>query len=383
MEKRNFISRWIDSAVSKSTTVPYECVSHDPGSYLKRNGKLKVVKKYLHKLMKLFLAGQLGLERKQAPENATILWLYTGKRNFGDANMELSGRALLKDRGVRIDLLTLPNLFHLFGEDDIFEKVYTDIKDVDPKRYDFIILSEFNHRSIRLKVKYFKTVPYACLFGFFDGPARNQTCFSFAGVNSVFKLGLTQKEIEAVAKPYVGASENTIESARKLIPDVPYIAISVGGIDPYRSYRHWPEFIHLYDTQGAPPFPQKIILVGSENGRDMSGQIAAETFSNVSVESYVGKLSILQTREIIANAIAFVGCDGGLLHVAHSTSTPSVSLFSAGEPHHLWLTRQCNSMPLQSEGEDSLIRPEDILARLSMLLHSKTSELRNGAGVRG
>lgn len=367
-----FAEKWVASIVSQSTQIPYPCVAYDAASYTQATPAYKIIKKYLHKYLTLKLFGQLALERNRVPAGANILWLYTGKRNFGDANLELSGRALLKGRKINIDLFTLPNLKELFKEDDIFANVFSSLDEIRRRKYDFILLPEFNHRSIKLKIKLFKNLPYACLFRFFDGPARNQTCFSHAAINSIFSLGLSQDEIYESAKPYLHNTKETANSVSHLIPHEGFLAVSIGGIDPYRSYRFWPEFLRLLDQ--APPheaMPANIVLVGSNNGLEMETLILKNAFQRLRIQSCVGKLSILQTREIISKSRAFVGCDGGLLHVAHSTSTPSISLFSNREPHRMWLTPQCRSLPVQSPGEDSLIPPEDILENLRKLLSAQ------------
>jgi len=197
------------------------------------------------------------------------------------------------------------------------------------------VLPEFNHRCIKLKINLFKNLPYVCLFRFFDGPPRNQIYFSYAAISSIFNLGITDDEIDATAKPYLCSSDETAESISHLIPDKEFLALSIGGIDPHRSYRRWPEFLRLLDTAAPEIFPKTIVLVGSDNESEMEKIISATDFKRLDIRSCVGKLSLLQTREVISRAQAFIGCDGGLLHVAHSTSTPSVSLFSNREPHHM------------------------------------------------
>jgi heptosyltransferase-2 len=296
-----------------------------------------------------------------------------GKRNFGDANMDISGRALLKGLGYDIDLFTHPNLHELFGEDDVFSHVFSNVEDIKERSYDFVLLSEFNHPSIRFKTKHFRNLPFACLFRFFYGPARNQTCFSYAAVNRLFNLKLSPAEIETAAKPYLHHHADTEQSISHVVPGQPYLAISIGGRDADRSYRHWPEFLRLLDEQTASGIPRSVMLLGSDNGLEMDKAIARNSYKNLVIQSQVGKLSLLQSRVLIAHAAAFIGCDGGLMHVAHSTSTPSVTLFRLQEPHHLWLTRSCHSRPIQSSGEDSEIAPEQILHELLITLNLQTS----------
>lgn len=380
----NKISQLINTAISRTVTIPHTGVAHDPESFLAQTPKTQIVKKYLHKYLNLKFRGQISLHRNQVQKGAKILWIYLGKRNFGDANMDISGRALLKNKGYDIDLFTLPNLHELFGQDDVFNHVYSNLGEVIRNQYDFILLSEYNLPTIRFKAKYFNKLPFTCLFGYFLGPARNQTCFSYAAINAAFDLKLTAAEIENLAKPYLNTHPEVARTVLRLVPEEPFLTISVGGRDADRSYRHWPAFLHLLDQTSSAEIPRTIVLLGSDNGLEMAGQIEQETFSRLKIQSCVGQLSLLQSREIISKARTFVGCDGGLMHVAHSTQTPSVTLFRAQEPHHLWLTKSCYSSPIQSAGEDSAIPPEQILDQLKISLqHYPEQTAKSKIGVSG
>ncbi len=375
----NFIRSPIDVAVSSSVNIPLEGVAHDPRSYLAVTSRISIFKKYLHKYLRLWLGGQISLERTSVPQNARILWIYLGKRNFGDANMDISGRALLKNLGYDIDLFTHPNLHELLGEDDIFGHVYSNVEDIKNKVYDFVLLSEFNHPSIRFKTKHFRKLPFACLFRFFYGPARNQTYFSYAAINRLFDLKISAAGIADIAKPYLHHHAATAQSVSHLIPGQPYLTISIGGRDADRSYRHWPEFLRLLDESAAGGIPNTIVLLGSGNGLEMEKDIFRNSYKNLVIQSQVGKLSLLQSRVIVSSAAAFIGCDGGLMHVAHSTDTPSVTLFRIQEPHHLWLTQSCYSRPIQSTGEDSDVAPGQLLHELLIALnHQQPAKLATG-----
>lgn len=350
---KEFFLHGIESTVK----IKYPEVPHTPEDYLKNEPKLKIFKKYLHKYFKLKINGQIPLLREHIPENSTILWLYTGKRNFGDAIMDISGRALLKNKSIKIDLLTLPHLKTVFEEDDIFRKVYS-YPDMPPQdNYDYAILSEFNHPTIRLKSRYYKKLPFACLFGFFLGPDRNQTLFSFSGINSCFKLGFSPKQISTIAKPYITSSKSKFLEATKEIPKECFITISVGGIDPWRTYQHWPEFLGLLNASEIQKIPRTIVLLGSGNGLEIQKKILSEKFLNLKIVTFVDKLSILESREFISKASLFIGCDGGLMHVAHSTNTRSISLFRVNELPHLRLTQECHSLPIHSTDTVNSISP--------------------------
>ena len=352
--------RWLAGVVARSTLIPFAGVPHEPAAYLGRNGRLKIAKKYLHKRWLLRARGQLPLERAHLDGSQRLLWIYA-KRNFGDATMDLAGRALLKGRGVRVDLLALPSLVPLFAEDDLFGRVYGDPAQVDASRYDAVVLSEYNLPSIRLKARHFGKLPYACLYQYFNGPDRNQTRFSYAAVNEVFSLGLGADELAAVSKPYLASSAATRESVRELLPAQPFIALAAGGLDFNRTYHRWPEFVELLGRCEDAGMPREVVLLGSDNGLESARELCVASPGNVRIRSLVGRLTFLQSREVVARAALFVGADGGLMHVAHSTATPSVSLFSDREPPYLRLTEACRSIGLQGSGDVDTIAPGLIL----------------------
>ena len=354
-------SRPVDLALKLGTQAEYECVAHEPDSYIKRTPKYKIVKKFLHKFLYMLVNRQLDLFREKLDIQSRVLFLYTGKDSFGDANMELSGRALLKERDVRIDLFTLPKLYPQFKEDDIFENVYTHIQEIDVESYDAILLAEFNHRSLRLKYRYFARTPFACLFGYFDGPDRNQVCFSHAAFNKIFSLGMNDADLLKVAKPYLHGSLETAHSIEGSVPTQDFLTLSIGGVDPYRTYQYWADFLHLLDAKASLLGIKNVVLVGSDNGRSTAIELIAEEFDQLQLSSQVGQMSLLQTRALIARAKIFVGCDGGLMHIAHSTSTPTVALFSNAEPAELRITIACRCQALQSTGNVSKIPPNRIL----------------------
>ncbi|RAS35800.1 heptosyltransferase-2 [Paraburkholderia bryophila] len=355
------LKRFVEIAVERSVQIPYAGVAHEPEVFLRKTSRARIVKKYLHKHWLLKWRGQSRLELGSAADAKRLLWIYTGKRNFGDATMDMSGRALLKGCGFEIDLFTLPNLHKLFEEDDVFQHVYSDLQQLAGRRYDAIVMSEFNLPSIKLKARNFRALPYVCLFQYFYGPDRNQTTFSYAAVNHAFSLGYALADIVAMSKPYLAAKVGTRESVRALVPNEPFVALAVGGLDTNRTYGRWGELLDLLDRSDEPGIPRHIVLLGSDNGLATAEALLRRTFSTLKISSCVARLTLLQSREVAAQASLFVGADGGLMHVAHSTPTPSVSLFSDREPPYLRLTEACRSIGIQSTGDVDEIAPTAVM----------------------
>lgn len=351
--------------IQKSTRIIYPGVPHEPEPYLQSVSKIQIIKKYLHKYLLLKIHGQLKLRKEFAPKDKKILWLYTGKRNFGDAVMDLSGRSLLKNKSIQIDLLTLPHLKEVFKDDDIFNNFFDSIEKLNITSYEFIILSEFNLPSIRIKRKYFKNIEYVCLYDFFYGPDRNQIIFSHTAINQAFDIGLTHSEINDCAKPYLN-KKNEGDKAKAISEQ---ISVGIGGIDDNRTYKKWLEVLRLLD---AEPFNlQNVILLGSLNGEKSAKRIEAHSFTRLTIDNKVNVLSFNESRAMIAQSSLYVGCDGGLMHIAHTTNTPSVSIF-AGEPPYLRLTKSCKSYSLHGLGDVNNISPDKIYNGIRFQIFQKT-----------
>ncbi|TRU39651.1 MAG: lipopolysaccharide heptosyltransferase family protein [Microcystis aeruginosa Ma_MB_F_20061100_S20] len=362
----------LKTALKMGTSIQFQEVLHDPDSYLRRTPTYKIIKKFLHKFLYLYWHKQLPLLVETIPKESRTLLLYTGKDSFGDSNLELSGRSLLKHRDIHVDLLTTAKLVPQFEEDDIFENIYTSLADCVNNKYSHILIAEFNYKSIKLKCQGFKNFPFASLFGYFDGPARNQSTFSHASFNKIYELGHDPAYIKKIAKPYIATKQLTKDIVARLAPTPPFIAISVGGIDVTRTYQLWTTVLKELDE--ALSNSCKVILIGSENGIQVAENIYSQKFINLEINNFVGKLSLLQSREVISRANLFVGCDGGLMHIAHSTNTPSVTLFNYTEPNEYWLTPACKSMALQSETQVSAIPPRTVVsAVLNALASNQTS----------
>ena len=360
MPLQRFIARRLGALTEPSTRIPYAWVYHEPDVFMQRTSSLTVAKKYLHRRLRLAMSGQLRHEVRHIAPKARVLWIYAGKASVGDAVMDMSGRALLRDREGPVDLLVTPGLKAVFEGDDIFRNVYGDPSQVDAANYDVVVLQEFNYPTLRLKRKCFPTLPFACLFRYFHGPDRNQTQFSFAAVNDVFSLNLASDDLFANAKPYLRDETDLPEAIAQKLPEGAFLVLAMGGVEPRRTYAHWRAFLQAYDIAYQPGMPTGIVLLGSGNGADAANALMDAKFVNLHLASFVGSLTLRDAKRVIANAALFIGADGGLMHVAHTTRTPSVTLFAKAEPPYLRLTPLCRSTPLQTDSDVSATDPNEL-----------------------
>lgn len=371
-----FITRRLEALTEPSTRIPYAWVYHEPDVFMQRTSAFKVAKKYLHRRLRLAMSGQLRHEVQHVAPQARVLWIYGGKHSVGDAVMDMSGRALLRGREGPIDLLISTGLKAVFEGDDIFRNVFDDPAAVNPAEYDVVVMQEFNYPTLRIKRRFFATLPFACLFRFFHGPDRNQTQFSLAAVNDVFGLELAPDELFTQAKPYLRDETDLPAAVVNQMPAGPFIVLAMGGVEPRRTYAHWRACLDAYDAAYAPGLPTGIVLLGSGNGADAARALMEAKFRHLEMVSFVGQLTLRDAKRVIANAALFVGADGGLMHVAHTTRAPSVSLFAAAEPPYLRLTPRCQSTPLQTQSDVSALDPAELAETIVATLASHPPRLR-------
>lgn len=297
-------------------------IPHDVFSAESFFKKLKRLFRLYRRFSTLFFSSQAGLiHDKFPPAVKNILWINLAGTSIGDTIMELSSRVLLADTDFRLDLLTNVKNASLFEDDDIFQNIY-----VEPNievKYDLIILDIFNTKSIRIKAKYFKHVPMVTLRGYwmstYFGADYNRVLFSFHRLNKLLGHKFSDTYIDSIANNYL--VKCTYNQKNKYV-----ISIAIGGEDVIRTYQHWPAVIHELLQRYND---LTINLIGSNNGIEDSLAIATHF---PEVNNYVGKLNLIQTREIVAQSNFFLGADGGLMHIAEAYNLPGVCLFAKFNP---------------------------------------------------
>ncbi len=357
------LKAYLRNIISIVTTISYESVAYNQHRLFDET-KFILLRKYFHKYFLLKIFNQLPLEKNPTKEDR-ILWIFSGKnhlayRSIGDSIMDLSGRALLINKGWKIDLYTFNNLADLFAHDDVFESIYTDIKDVDVAKYDHILFTLYTPRSIRLKLKFFRPLRFSSLWKYLQINGQyNQITYSYAAINQLFGIGLSDSEIDNIAKPYL-VTGNSIDSLmQKFKPGEPYGVIAVGGMDQDRTYEHWLDVFELLDQDNIKI--KTWVLVGSANGLSYVDAVIAHSFKTLNIVSFVNEFPILQVASLIKQSSLFIGSDGGLMHVAHSTNTPTVTLFTTNVDPRYRVTKACYSLTIQSRRDVSLIPARDIV----------------------
>lgn len=275
------------------------------------------------------------------------LWLYFGERQLGDALMDLAPRTLLQKRGYRMDLLTDDSLAVVFQKDPWFESVSAKPNALTCNKYDFAIVLNNKRRAIACKRQFFKDLPWVSVHENFAGPNFDRAAFATQRLADLLGLDLTPQEFSFHANQKLGnCGANGSDGVYSMTAKAPNtaVALCVGGVDPLRTYTAWGPLISQLVSSGVNEY----ILIGSSNGDAIARQIEHQFQENAVIRNFVGKCSVLESRELIANSRLAISTDGGLLHLAATTNTPILGLFCRNIPPQWRLQAQTRSADLSS-----------------------------------
>lgn len=292
------------------------------------------------------------------------LWLYFGEGQLGDALMDLAPRSLLQKQGFRMDLLTDKPIAHLFQEDPWFEMVTDDVSLLTGVPYDFAIVLSNKRRSIQHKRKYFKKLPWVSILESFSGPDFHRAGYATQRLSDLLGLEMIPSEFVCHANQKLRPRLDSIDFKFQTAQVKNAVALCLGGVDPLRTFTGWATVITELMQCGKNEF----LLIGGDNGVSEARQIK-QKFGNLAfVHDYVGKCSIAQSHDLLAAALVVVCADGGLMHLAATTTTPIVALFSSTiQPEWRLLSRPTAAFVCSSSPDVNDISPQEIVGKICYL----------------
>jgi hypothetical protein len=302
-----------------SRPVPGESAVH----YLGEVGFRKPGRRFAWRRGMLRLSGQEGLKLGKLPDGARrVLWIYFGENQVGDALMDLAPRSLLAGQGVEADLFTSPEIAALFEGDPWFRRVGSDAAHFDPAAYDAAIVLSNKARPLGPKRRSFARLPWVSLHEFFTGPNFHRGLFAAQRLADLMGLELTGDELQrhGLQKLRPVATPERYDDATRT-----RITLVIGGAHADRTYERWEAVIRELVAAGETRFT----LAGSANGREAAQRLVLALAGFASLNDCTGRTTLAQARALL-DASQVVACpDGGLMHLALTTRTAVVPLFSA------------------------------------------------------
>jgi len=302
-----------------SRSVPGESAVH----YLGEVGFRKPGRRLAWRRCVLRLSGQERFKADSFPAGAKrLLWIYFGESQIGDALMDLAPRSLLAELGFEVDLYTSPEIAALFEGDPWFRHVGSDPAEFDAAGYGCAIVLSNKDRPLRPKRQGFAHMPWVSLHEFFTGPNFHRGLYAAQRIADLSGRALTAEELQRHGlqklRPVVAADQFEGTTASR-------ITLVTGGAHADRSYERWEAVIRELVAAGET----QVALAGSANGAGEAARLVRALSGIARVEDFTGRMTLPQARALL-DASQVVACpDGGLMHLALTTRTAVVPLFSA------------------------------------------------------
>ncbi len=307
--------------------------------------RTQALRKAAFREVALLATGQFRRRVERVPANVgAILWVYTWT-TVGDAIMDLAPRVLVP-ASIAIDLLIAPALAPLFANDRRLRTVHVD-PDAALGDVDFVLLDSLRATSLRLKRHAYPSLPFATMRGHNAGERFDRAAYADRRVRQLF--GLPAGDVVAPTLD-LGDAGGTVYDAERF-----RIAVPLGARRSPKRYLRWNEVLRDIVAGwprhvAAPEF--RLMGQGHSARKDLQSIDADLVQRHAVVEIDSGDLR--KTAFDIAACDAFLGVDGGLMHVAVAVGTPGLALFANIDPAY-FLRPGGTMVAMRSEAEVSAL----------------------------
>ena len=334
-------------------------VPADDEIFKARKGSFRLAFRAVRRMLLLRTSGQMATLHPELDHRfRRALWIHEGMPQIGDALMDLAPRSLLVELGFQVDLFSSPHIATMFEHDTWFTRSLSNLEDLHIEAYDVAIVLSNDRKALGAKRTRLAGLPWVSLHGFYGGPDFHRACFATQRLADLLKVTLDTQEFARHSAQKLPISALANAKAQQLCPQTDGIALALGGVWPERTYRRWPQLVELLKAQGV----QRFVLIGGENGRELADRVVAGASSDIQVLDFVGRTHLLEAQALFAQCAVIVCADGGLMHLALTTTVPVVALFNTAiDP--LWrLPTRFNGVCLSSPTEQIDSLSENIVA---------------------
>jgi len=123
------------------------------------------------------------------------------------------------------------------------------------------------------------------------------------------------------------ATKQKIQSLLFELKDHKILALGLGA---NFAGKIWPVVAYIELSQALAPYVDAVVLLGNEKEKSLSEQFMAQ--SSMPTFNFCGKLTLIETFELLKNVTYFVGNDSGLGHLASAANIPTFTIFGVGSP---------------------------------------------------
>jgi hypothetical protein len=293
----------------------------DEWNAMPRSARLQRLRKIVQRDLVMLATGQAWRCVERAPAGThKVLWIYNWT-TLGDSIMDLAARFSVP-ADIELDLCIAPALAALYAADTRFAHVHFRLEDC-AQDYDFVLIHELSTRTLREKRRHLRSQPFAPVLNSFIGEQFARPAFVDARVRQLFG-----QPRAAAPRPRL-----SLDGAPARQDDEHFdVAVVLGARDPRRAFPHWNETLHaLLASWPARWPPLRFHLLGSDNARAEVKTLSDDLRGRLGVDR-VGRTDLIQAARTVRDCDAFLGTDGGLMHVAVALGKPGLALFAAVDP---------------------------------------------------
>lgn len=300
---------------------------HDDERFAADKGLWRLAQRLLKRRAEVWLLGQSGLEATRwNPAWRRVVWFHAEMPQLGDSLLDLAPRSLLAARGLEVELVLPPFLASVYRGDRHLAAVHeigaldASSTGFDASRHDVAVVDSTCGRALLWKRRHAPRLPWVSVRG------------DYLAYDYQRGVLATRRFAELLGADLAPADE--LRHARQKLdlaepPPVPpgapgRIALTLGGVQPARTYRHWPAVVRTLADAGH----RRWTLLGSGNGEPYAQAVRA-ALPDCDVLDLVGRTSIAGTQQAMRVARAVLCVDGGLLHLSCTVDTPTLALFDA------------------------------------------------------
>lgn len=287
---------------------------------LPRSARAALLRKVAQRESLLLITGQTWHRVERAPAGTRrMLWIYNWG-TIGDALMDLAVRRALP-ADTHIELYISAALAPLFSGDPCFAKLHTRIEDCTGP-YDFVLLQDLATRCVTMKNRCAWRAPFATMFDHLRGERFDRMSFAQRRIEQLFGLPSSPPQRQWLPP----APRPAGDAARTRV------AVALGARDARRRYRRWPAVLQaLLARWPAAWAPAQFVLLGDRSALEDLHSFPPDLLArHCRVE--VDRLDLAAVVRLMHGCDAFLGADGGLMHIAVACDLPGVALFVEIDP---------------------------------------------------
>jgi len=311
------IARLARAGVTQPIAVP---VPSDDVRFLARKGTAKVAWRVARRRFEVWQSGQSGREAvRWHPAWRRAIWFHAEAPQLGDSLLDLAPRSLLVEHGIAVDVVLPAATLPAFRGDRWLGAVHGFADPIDARDHDVAIVDSACAKALAGKRRHAPALPWLSVrkdylaYDYQRGLLATRRFAELLGL----ALSPADETRHARQKLEIGGGAVAAPDGR--------LALALGGVRPERSYRAWPTVARLLRKTGITRFT----LLGSDNGSEAARAVVAALDDEADVLDLVARTDIAGTQRAMAAACAIVCVDGGLLHLACTTRTPTLAVFDA------------------------------------------------------